>query len=239
MISTTSSLQPQIPDTGPITHVDISQIVYERIREMIMRGDFVPGSKIDVGCLAESFQVSRTTVANALQRLALEDLVYIVPRRGTYVQRFALRQLWELYDVRLCLELWAAKHSVESASVAEVFQLRQLLEEFLPLMSGDERKDLNTFASQNYDFHTYLISLAKNGKLLEIYQGLNIDVLGSRIYRIREAIRPASVVHAEHGAIVRGYEARDLSAVEEAITTHLITARGSHSEAFAKVSKTR
>jgi len=228
-----ATTQRPLPEIAPIRRADISEITYERIRELILRGNLEPGSKIDVDYLANSLQVSRTTVANALQRLALEELAFIVPRRGTFVQRFTVRDLRELYDVRLCLELWAARLSVESASEQEVSGLRDLLLGFQPLFEGQERKDMVSFASQNRDFHTYLVGLAHNSRLLSIYQSLNIDVLGSTVYRQADALRPARTVFAEHEAIVLAYEARDRAAAEATISAHLTTARDSHSKAFA------
>ena len=244
---TDSVLSPQsrVPNVVPIERIDISQIVYERIREMIMVGDLAPDSKIDLDHLAESFQVSRTTVSNALQRLNLEDLVYIVPRRGTFVKHFSPEQVRELYEVRLCLELWAAREIAASITDEEVAKMRQLLEGFIPLFDSKERADLAAFAIKNRDFHTYPISLAKNNKMLDIYKSLNVDVLGYRIYHVRETrhsvdgvhiqevLRPARADHEEHEAIVRGYEARDLSQVEDAITTHLNRSL----ENYIKVSK--
>ncbi len=225
--------QLRTPHIEPIERIDISDAVYQRIREMILLGDLAPDSKIDLDYLADSFQVSRTTVANALQRLNLEELAYIVPRRGTFVRRFNPEQVKEFYEVRLCLELWAARKSVTSVDDQQVAKMYHILDEFVPLFDSKERSDLAAFAIRNRDFHTYLVSLAENRKMLDLYQGLHVDVLGYRIYHIRETrhsvdglpihevLRPAKADHEEHEAIVRGYEDRDLAQVEEAITAHL------------------
>lgn len=233
MTDTVLSKQVDGPLIEPIERVEISDAVYQRIREMILLGDLSPGSKIDLDYLADSFQVSRTTVANALQRLDLEELVYIVPRRGTFVRRFNTDQVKEFYEVRLCLELWAARRSVADVIDEQITRMKQLLDAFVPLFDTGRRSDLAAFASKNRDFHTYLISLAQNQKMLDIYESLHVDVLGYRIYHIRETrhtvdgipiqevLRPARADHEEHEAIVRGYETRDLCIVENAIKTHL------------------
>jgi DNA-binding GntR family transcriptional regulator len=233
MTDTVLSKQIDEPLIEPIERVEISDAVYQRIREMILLGDLAPDSKIDLDHLADSFQVSRTTVANALQRLELEELVYIVPRRGTFVRRFNTEQVKEFYEARLCLELWAASKSVAEVTDAQIAKMKQLLAAFVPLFESKQRSDLAAFASKNRDFHTYLISLAQNQKMLDIYKSLHVDVLGYRIYHIRETrhtvdgisiqevLRPARADHEEHEAIVRGYDARDLCLVENAIKTHL------------------
>jgi len=230
---TVVTTQPVAPHIEPIERIDISDAVYQRVREMILLGDLAPDSKIDLDFLADSFQVSRTTVANALQRLNLEELVYIVPRRGTFVRRFDPDQVKEFYEVRLCLEIWAARKSVTSTTDDQLARMRQILDEFVPLFDSQKRSDLAAFAIKNRDFHTYLVSLGKNGKMLDLYESLHVDVLGYRIYHIRETrrsvdgqpihevLRPAKSDHEEHVAIVKGYEARDVAQVENAITTHL------------------
>jgi DNA-binding GntR family transcriptional regulator len=228
------------PHIEPIQRVDISDAVYQRIREMILLGDLAPDNKIDLDHLAASFQVSRTTVANALQRLELEELVTIVPRRGTFVKRFGPDQVKEFYEVRLCLEIWAARKSVVDVSDEQTIRMRQILDEFLPLFDSKKRSDLAAFACKNRDFHTYLVSLGNNRKMLDMYEGLQVDVLGYRIYHIRETrhsvdglpiqevLRPAKADHEEHESIVLGYEARDLAQVEEAIRTHLDRSLGNY-----------
>jgi DNA-binding GntR family transcriptional regulator len=130
--------------------------------------------------------------------------------------------------------LWAAKSSVARLTDAEIAGLQGLLSDFNTLFEGDTRKDLMIFASANRDFHTYLVSLAHNERLLDIYGGLNIDVIGSRIYRMGATLRSAAVVHAEHEAIVRACAARDPEAAAQAITRHLITARDVHLAAFTE-----
>lgn len=229
---------------APIERVDVSDAVYGRIRDMILLGDLGPDNKIGLDFLAASFQVSRTTVATALQRLNLEDLVYIVPRRGTFVRRFTSKQVKELYEARLCFDLWAARKSVASVTDEQVAEMRQILDEFVPFFDSKKRADLAAFAVKNRGFHTYFIRLARNQKMLDMYESLHLDVLGYRIYHIRETrhsvdgvpvqevLRPARADHDEHEAIVRGYEARDLSQVKEAISTHLNRALENYVKVF-------
>jgi len=223
----------ELPLIARIERVDISDSVYTRIRQMILLGDLVPGSKVDIDMLADSFGVSRSTVANALQILSLEDLVKIFPHRGTFVRVFGLDELEETYEVRLCLELWAAKKSVASTTDEQIAKMRRILDEFVPLFESMERANLAAFAVKNGVFHTFLVSLANNKRLVDSYKGLHVEFLGYRIHKIREAgklnggttrevmLPPARTDHEEHRAIVDAYAARDLAQVEKEITTHL------------------
>lgn len=217
---------------APIQHTEVSEAVYYRIREMILLGDLAPG-KIDLGFLADSLRVSRSTVTNVIQRLRMEGLVQIIPRRGTLVRPFTPADVQDIYEVRQSLELLAARLSLHHVTEQEISGLRLRLDEFVPLFERNERRDFAKFAMKNREFHAYQVSLARNAKLLEIYNHLHIDVLGYRIYHIRETraatngfaaqetLRPAQIDHEEHTALVRGFEMRDLAQIEAAITAHI------------------
>lgn len=220
------------PRLAPIQHTDVSEAVYHRIREMILLGDLAPG-KIDLGFLADSLRVSRSTVTNVIQRLRMEGLVQIIPRRGTLVRPFTPADVRDIYEVRQSLELLAARQSLPRVTDREIAELRLLLDEFVPLFERNERRDFAKFAMKNREFHAYQVSLARNAKLIEIYNHLHIDVLGYRIYHIRETrasmdgvpaqetLRPAQIDHEEHTSLVRGFEMRDLAQIEAAITAHI------------------
>lgn len=229
-----------VSNVKPIERVDVSEAAYRRIRKMIMVGQLPPDGKIDLEVLAELLNVGRSTVANALKRLNLEDLVYIVPRQGTFVKAFSVGELEELYDVRMCLEVWATRDGVANVTDEAAAEIRELLDAFVPLLDSPEEIDPAEFAIKNRDFHTFLVSLAKNKKVLEIYERLNIDVLGHRIYNIRgflrskgetrieEALRPRRVEHTEHEAIATAYLSGDPVSAADAIRAHLANSLRNH-----------
>lgn len=76
--------------------------------------------------------LGRTPVREALRRLAVERLVEVVPRRGTFVSHIDVRDLAEISEVRVQLEGWAGRLAAERATAAErtrADELRLLLEE--------------------------------------------------------------------------------------------------------------
>lgn len=220
-------------DVEPIERVDVTYVTYKRIRTMIMVGQLAPDSKVDLDVLADLLKVGRSTVANALKRLRLEDLVYIVPRQGTFVKAFSEEELRELYEVRTCIEVWAAEKGVANTTEDAAREIHRLLDEFVPLLNSPDAVGHAEFAIKNRDFHTFLVSLARNEKLLDIYKGLNIDVLGHRIYNFREflrpkgdgptedTVRPRRAEHDEHSSIASAYVSGDSAAAVDAIQVHL------------------
>ena len=68
-----------------LSRANLSDEVYEALKEGIFRKHFAPGERLDLGKIEREMGVSRTPVKVALNRLAVEGLVEIVPRSGTYV----------------------------------------------------------------------------------------------------------------------------------------------------------
>ena len=87
----------------------LSQKAYQKIRKKIISLDLRPGSIVDENQLMEELGFGRTPIREALQRLSLEKLVSIVPRRGIFVTDISITDLQRLFEVRLELESLAAR----------------------------------------------------------------------------------------------------------------------------------
>ncbi len=75
-----------------------------------------PGSVINEAGLQEELGLGRTPIREALKRLSLEKLVVIVPRRGMFVNEIGIRDLQQLFEMRLPLESLAARLAAERGS---------------------------------------------------------------------------------------------------------------------------
>ena len=86
----------------------LSKTAYDLIRQKIVSLELAPGDVIDESALREELELGRTPIREALQRLALEQLVTIIPRRGMFVTEIRLTDLQRLFEVRVPLEAQAA-----------------------------------------------------------------------------------------------------------------------------------
>ena len=89
--------------------VSLSEQAYQRIKKKIVSLELPPGSVLDEAELREELELGRTPIREALIRLSQEQLVTIVPRRGTFVTNIGLSDLQQLSEVRLQLEALAAR----------------------------------------------------------------------------------------------------------------------------------
>mgnify|MGYP000293540029 CR=1 FL=1 len=79
------------------------------LQEEIESGKLPPGTALDERALALRFQVSRTPVREALQQLAVSDLVRIAPRQGVTVARLSISEVRAIMETVGELEALAAK----------------------------------------------------------------------------------------------------------------------------------
>lgn len=86
-----------------------AELVYQLVLEGIVTGTFEQGMRLRERELSEKYQVSRIPVREAIQRLEQDGFVATFPRRGAVVRRLTLADVNDLFDVRLCLETFAAK----------------------------------------------------------------------------------------------------------------------------------
>jgi len=220
--------------SSPLSAIDakiIRDMVYQELRSRIIDATFPPGQRLQVDELARQLGVSRTPVNEALNLLAAEGLVRIVPRRGTFVADLTIEDVMETYDVRLALELAAAEKLVHRATPEEIQQLR----EAAAAVTADEDKadiDIDVHVRRNFAFHELFVQLSGNRKLLEIYRHLNAPIQTARIHYFRSSHwrQRLGQERDEHRAIIDALQRRDPQSLANAITAHIHRAKRSLTE---------
>src|SRR5208337_15324 len=90
--------------------------IVERLRDDILAGRLAPGSRLVECELTARFSVSRGPVREALRRLAAEGLIEHLPHRGALVRRLTLREIRELFEIRVEMEALAARLAAAAES---------------------------------------------------------------------------------------------------------------------------
>lgn len=193
--------------------------VYKELKNAILRNILKPGQKLDIFELAEQFNVSRTPVKEAFNRLHLEGLLMIKPRKGTYVAEIDLRKVIEVLDARLLFETWAAKVGVLNATAEEIQYLRTLCFE-MDQIYATEPFDYSSFNELDIRFHYHIVKMGQNQCIMDLYKGLNAHRITERAY-YEVAFQKANSGHYQHHEIVDAFEKRDEALVIEWITQHI------------------
>lgn len=89
--------------------ISLSEQAYLRIRDKIVRLEMAPGDVIREDALQAELGIGRTPIREALQRLARDQFVTVIPRRGMLVSGIDVMELSMLYETRAILEPYAMR----------------------------------------------------------------------------------------------------------------------------------
>jgi DNA-binding GntR family transcriptional regulator len=211
-----------------INHKDLNTQVYEILVDRLVTRELEANQSITISAVAEELGVSRSPVHQALTRLASENLVDLVPRKGYFVRPITTESVEQAFDVRLALETVAAERTVGTVSDAQLGELRQLMEATLPLLEGDRIVEKRKYVQANQRFHLFQVGLAGNDLLSMYYGQLSLHLVMGRVARLRDAGMDHIV--REHQELVDAFEADDLERVQNAIRTHIASGKRVASE---------
>lgn len=229
---TRSTKFPGNPSDGfEIVRVDVTQQVYEAIRERLLNRGSRGGERVSLQAFADELRVSRTPVSNALLRLAAEGLLVSVP--AGYVVRPLTEDLLEgLHEARLALELRAISLSVGRTTKYQLDELEQLAACIREATEG-RYTNAHAFAVSDGAFHAYLVGLAGHSPISEAYEHLWLTHLQARALALLDRLPDPEAV-AAHGSVVEGFRRGDLDAVVRAIRADAINDRALCREALQR-----
>ena len=106
----------------------LSEQAYRLIRDMIVRLDLTPGAVVREDDLQERLEIGRTPIREALQRLARDQFLVVIPRRGMIVSNIDIAELSTLYETRAILEPYVARLACERGTADHWKQMRKVLD---------------------------------------------------------------------------------------------------------------
>src|ERR1700755_861639 len=122
------------------------------LRDRIVALRIAPGAPINEDALGRELDMGRTPVREAIKRLALENLVTVFPRRGTFASEINITDLAHISDVRQQLEGHAAFRAAERLTPAQRDELNRLLEELDSSQGSDDIQALMALDTRVHRF---------------------------------------------------------------------------------------
>ena len=147
------------PPTPPTTPISLTERAYASIEELIVTLQLAPGSAVSEPELSARLGIGRTPVREALQRLARERLVTILPRRGIVVSDINVASQLRLLDVRRELERLIARSAARRATDTERVHFMAVAASFEASAAADD--DI-AFMRNDRDFNLLCSSAAHN-----------------------------------------------------------------------------
>ncbi|MFC9126103.1 GntR family transcriptional regulator [Streptomyces sp. NPDC057099] len=212
--------EPALP--RPRTVIQRSSVrgqIVDALRAALVAGDLRPGEVYSAPVLGERFGVSATPVREAMQQLAIEGAVEVVPNRGFRVVERGARELAELAEVRSLIEVPVMLKLARTVPAERWAELRPLAEATVRAASSGCRA---TYADSDRVFHRAVLSLSGNEQLVQIAEDLHRRaqwplVGGGPGGRGRAEL--VADAH-EHTALLDALIARDLDVVRVLVGEH-------------------
>jgi DNA-binding GntR family transcriptional regulator len=216
-------MDPHNSQLKPVARGRTSDSVLQVLRDSILSRVFLPGERIHTADLARKLEVSTAPIRDALNRLEAEGLIEIRPRSGTFVSNLTAREVRETFEIRAALECLAVDLAITNLDEDTLSKFRELIRVMELPVSGEAQRSLHE--QKNSEFHTLLVDLSGNRKLIQMYRQLKAHITIARIHNSRAAWHGrVSKERAEHRKILAALEARDGEAAKRLIKIHVLGA---------------
>lgn len=197
----------------------LTDLVYGKLRDDIIRGEFDPGSKLRIEYLKNRYEMGATPLREALSRLSVNGFVTAEGQRGFRVSNVSVEDLQDITNLRIELENLALQKSIVNGDDQWVSSVITAFERLTEVETSDD-PDFLQWEACNRHFHHTLIAACNSPWLIRFYETLydqhkryrNIG----RLYR-----SPARDVHAEHNAIYQAVKARNIEQACMATEKHI------------------
>jgi DNA-binding GntR family transcriptional regulator len=217
-----------MPSTRPNDRAEqsLNEISYRTIKREIVRCTLAPASSVSESSLCERLGLGRAAVRYSLAKLAQEGLVQSVPKRGYIVSPVTLKDVEDIYTMRLLLEPGAARLAALRITPDEVRAITAIDSGDLP--GGPDY--LERSLQQNMRFHLAVANASGNPRIATAVARLLEEVERMLHLWIGSGESIASEIgqqDADHERVVKCLASRDAAGAEAALRDHLVAAHQS------------
>jgi DNA-binding GntR family transcriptional regulator len=208
--------------TPPPSGELLADRAYSELRDRIVTLAIPPGAPINEDSLGRELEMGRTPVREAIKRLALENLVAVFPRRGTFASEINITDLADISDVRVQLEGHAAYRAAQRLTPVQREQLDALIGK-IDVRSGSS--DPAQLMRLDAEVHRFIYTCASNDYLqdtLERYLNLSMRIWYLVLDRLPHLF---DRVH-EHAELLEAIRDGDAERARSIASEHVATFEG-------------
>lgn len=204
-----------------IDKTDLTVKAYLSIRQMLFYNEIMPGQKIKYGDFASRIGVSITPVIQALKWLEFRNIVRHETNKGYYVNEVSVKEIGEIYDTRLLLEVSLVPETIRRLNSQGLKRLEATMKSYEAAVAEDNYYNR---IMTDMRFHMTLAALADCTIQLNMLQEL-FDMLLLRYSRNLFFISVMDSSPPEHTVIANHLRAGDEEGLKQALTSHIIHVR--------------
>ena len=198
-------------------YLPLRDVVFNTLREAILKGDLKPGERPMELQLASKLGVSRTPIREAIRMLEQEGLAVTTPRKGAEVAKMTLKDMEDVLEIRDALDELAVRIACQKISDEQLKQLEDMKELF---EKSTQTGNVKKIAEADVTFHDVIYEATGNPKLVTLLNNLREQVYRYRVEYIKDPKNYPTLI-AEHEAILESLKNRDVKNAVEAMHVHV------------------
>ena len=201
----------------------LNEIVFEGLRNAIIKGIIPVGERINESIYAERMNISRTPVREALRRIQEEGLVEYVPHYGVVVKKVTAEDAIEIYQIRKALDILATQNAMRIMTEDQFDEMEALLKK---TDEADARGDYKEVVELSRQFNDMIYTYCKMPRLDVIVKKLRQYLMRFRDISLTENERRRKALD-EHWLLYKNMRNKNYDVVALITDEHL-----SYSEQF-------
>ncbi|MCI8712351.1 MAG: GntR family transcriptional regulator [Ruminococcus sp.] len=198
-------------------YLPLRDVVFNTLRQAILRGDLKPGERLMEISLANKLGVSRTPVREAIHKLEQEGLVLMIPRRGAEVAQITEKSLRDVLEVRGALEELAVRLACERMTGQALGELNRAAERFEKTLGSS---DITSVAEADVAFHDVIYMATDNQRLIALLNNLREQMYRYRVEYLKRGECHAQLL-SEHQEIIEAITNKEVERAVAVTCRHI------------------
>jgi GntR family transcriptional regulator, rspAB operon transcriptional repressor len=209
-----------------IAAASLRDAAYDAIKHRIITCAFRPGEYVNELQLSSILKIGRTPVHQALDRLMIEGMVDVIPRKGVIVRPVSLNEVLQIIETRLVNESYCSRLAAERADNSDIAELGDVLKRTRHWTSV---RNVENMMLLDREFHLLVARAAKNDVLTELLRNLQERSLRFWFISLNAPAQYESVCD-QHDAFFAAIHERDPDKSEAAMRAHIESFRANVSQ---------
>lgn len=198
-------------------YLPLRDVVFQTLREAILKGDLKPGERLMELQLASKLGVSRTPIREAIRMLEQEGLAVTIPRKGAEVAKMTEKNMEDVLQIREALDDLAVQAACDKMTEQQLVDLTLTMKN---LENAIQAGNLNKIIEYDVEFHDIIYESTDNPKLVTILSNLREQIYRYRVEYLKEKDHYPMLVK-EHEEIVEALKEKNKGRVADAMHSHI------------------
>ncbi len=198
-------------------YLPLRDVVFQTLREAILKGDLRPGERLMELQLASKLGVSRTPIREAIRMLEQEGLAVTIPRKGAEVAKMTEKDMEDVLQIREALDDLAVQVACDKMTQKQLESLTVSMKNFEAAVQAG---DLKKIVAYDVEFHDIIYESTDNPKLVTLLNNLREQIYRYRVEYLKEKENYPMLVK-EHKTILAALKEKNKERVADAMRCHI------------------